>query len=103
MSAEQAKRLEDAVPSEKDGSSKAPGSSSDSISHKGVSDEYAVQTLAAWCKRQGFEMSFVTRQIGSRPRRLCSAEAENDDLGFWVKCHLRLNVTSCRAARVRSG
>jgi hypothetical protein len=82
MSAEQAKRLEDAVPSEKDGSSKAPGSSSDSISHKGVSDEYAVQTLAAWCKRQGFEMSFVTRQIGSRPRRLCSAEAENDDLGF---------------------
>jgi hypothetical protein len=32
---------------------------------QGISDEDAVQTLAAWCKRQGFEMSFVSRQIGS--------------------------------------
>ena len=32
---------------------------------EGVSDEEAVQTLAAWCKGQGFEMSFVTRQVGS--------------------------------------
>jgi hypothetical protein len=32
---------------------------------KGLSDEEAVKTLAAWCKRQGFEMSFMTRQVGS--------------------------------------
>jgi hypothetical protein len=32
---------------------------------QGISDEDAVPTLAAWCKRQGFEMSFVTRQVGS--------------------------------------
>lgn len=32
---------------------------------QGISDEDAVQTLAAWCQRQGFEMSFVTRQVGS--------------------------------------
>jgi hypothetical protein len=32
---------------------------------QGVSDDEAVPTLAAWCKRQGFEMSFVTRQVGS--------------------------------------
>jgi hypothetical protein len=32
---------------------------------QGVSDEEAVQTLAAWCKRQSFEMSFVMRQVGS--------------------------------------
>jgi hypothetical protein len=30
-----------------------------------VSDEDAVRTLAAWCKRQAFEMSFVTRRAGS--------------------------------------
>jgi hypothetical protein len=28
---------------------------------EGISDEDAVRTIAAWCKRQGFEMSFVTR------------------------------------------
>jgi hypothetical protein len=31
---------------------------------QGISDEAAVPTLAAWCKRQGFEMSFVTRRVG---------------------------------------
>jgi hypothetical protein len=32
---------------------------------KGLSDEEAVKALAAWCKRQGLEMSFVTRRVGS--------------------------------------
>src|SRR5688572_22624623 len=30
---------------------------------KGMSDEEAVKALAAWCKRQGLEMSFATRRI----------------------------------------
>ena len=30
---------------------------------KGLSDEEAVPALAAWCKRQGLEMSFVTRRV----------------------------------------
>lgn len=30
---------------------------------KGISDEEAGQTLAAWCKRQGLEMSFVIRRV----------------------------------------
>ena len=44
---------------------------------QGVSDEDAVQTLAAWCKRQGFEMSFVTRQVGSVHVVLRAAESED--------------------------
>jgi hypothetical protein len=30
---------------------------------KGLSDEEAVPALAAWCKRLGLEMSFVTRRV----------------------------------------
>jgi hypothetical protein len=30
---------------------------------KGISDEEAVPAVAAWCKRQGLQMSFVERRV----------------------------------------
>ena len=46
---------------------------------QGISDEEAVPTLGAWCKRQGFEMSFVTRAGRKRPCRLPGAQGQAPD------------------------
>lgn len=43
---------------------------------QGVSDEEAVPTLAAWCKRQVLEMSFVTRRVRNADGHLRCAQGE---------------------------